>query len=261
MGLRQESRVNDPDPIDLRDLLDHRDRSQLLFQLAEIVTDRTYLQHGIEVNPGDVVIDAGANVGVAAAFFLTDCRAGEVHSFEPVPAIHEMLVDNLKTLPGARTYEFGLSDSAGRADFTYYEGAAAMSSQYAVPARDHDMVKTVLLGMGLSEEQAEERIEGDFRPETVSCELRTLSSVLDEQAIDRVDLLKIDVERAELDVLRGIEERHWPIIRQVVAEVHDEGDRLDEIRQLLTNHGFGFELGQEDNMRATDVFVLYARRN
>jgi len=51
--------------------------------------------------------------------------------------------------------------------------------------------------------------------------LTTVSSVIEEQQLTRVDLLKVDVERAELDVLRGIELRHWPLIRQVAVEVHD----------------------------------------
>lgn len=32
-----------------------------------------------------------------------------------------------------------------------------------------------------------------------------------------MDLLKIDVERAELEVLAGVEAAHWPLIRQVSA--------------------------------------------
>lgn len=35
----------------------------------------------------------------------------------------------------------------------------------------------------------------------------------------RVDLLKVDVERAELLVLQGIAPHHWPIIQQVTMEV------------------------------------------
>jgi FkbM family methyltransferase len=35
----------------------------------------------------------------------------------------------------------------------------------------------------------------------------------------RVDLLKVDVERAELLVLQGIAPHHWPIIEQVTMEV------------------------------------------
>ncbi len=245
---------------ELKRLLKHHDLSQLWFQLTEIVNDRTYLRHGITVEPGDVVVDAGANVGVAAAFFIEECDAAEVLSFEPIPAIYEMLAENMTRFPGSRTWMAGLSDGPGTAEFTYYEGAAAMSSRYADPQRDHDMVKSVLGDMGLSEAEADARIEGDFLPETVTCELVTLSSVIDNEGVERIDLLKIDVERAELDVLRGIRSEHWPRIRQVVAEVHDEGGRLEALRELLETQGFVLTIDQEESMKGTGVFVAYASR-
>jgi hypothetical protein len=34
-----------------------------------------------------------------------------------------------------------------------------------------------------------------------------------------VGLLKINVERAELEVLQGLEPRDWPLVRQVAAQV------------------------------------------
>jgi hypothetical protein len=37
--------------------------------------------------------------------------------------------------------------------------------------------------------------------------------------IQRIDLLKIDVEGAEMDVLTGIEEEHWPAIQMISMEV------------------------------------------
>ena len=241
--------------------LRHHDLSQLWFQLTEIVNDRTYLRHGITVGPGDVVVDAGANVGVAAAFFIDECGASEVLSFEPVPAIYEMLAENMTRFPGGRTWMAGLSDENGTADFTYYEGAAAMSSRYADPQRDHDMVKGVLGEMGLSEEEADARIVGDFEPEVVTCELVTLSSVIEAEGVERIDLLKIDVERAELDVVRGIEPDHWPRIRQVVSEVHDEDGRLAELRGMLEDRGFGVTVDQEASMKDSGVVMVYASRS
>ncbi|CAM9987276.1 unnamed protein product [Ectocarpus fasciculatus] len=56
--------------------------------------------------------------------------------------------------------------------------------------------------------------------------------------VDKIDLLKIDVEGAELDVLLGIEQQDWPKIKQVVAEVHPVGDRVTRIRELLRRHGY-----------------------
>lgn len=245
---------------DLKRDLTHRDVSQLWFQVSEIVDERTYLQHGIEVGPGDVVIDAGANVGVAAAFFASECRVAEVHSFEPVPANHELLARNVERLPAVRTYEFGLAEREATASFVYYEGAAAMSSSYADPERDREMVGRVLADLGLGEEAIRLRLESSFEPARVECRLRPLSAVIDEQGIDRVDLLKIDVERAELDVLNGIEDRHWPLVKQVVAEVHDEEGRLAEVRRLLAGRGLAVTVDQDERMRSTGVFVLYARR-
>lgn len=49
------------------------------------------------------------------------------------------------------------------------------------------------------------------------CQLCTVSDLIQEHGLPRVDLLKIDVERAELDVLRGVAPAHWPLIHQVTA--------------------------------------------
>src|SRR5262249_60403938 len=62
--------------------------------------------------------------------------------------------------------------------------------------------------------------------EHVECPMRTVSEIIREQQVPHIDLLKVDVEKAELDVLEGIEATDWPRIRQVVVEVHDLDGRL-----------------------------------
>ena len=44
-----------------------------------------------------------------------------------------------------------------------------------------------------------------------------------------MDLLKIDVERAEKEVLQGILPSDWPKIRQVAMEVHDVDGGLQTV--------------------------------
>jgi hypothetical protein len=83
---------------------------------------------------------------------------------------------------------------------------------------------------------------------------------VNEEALDDIVLLKIDVERAELDVLRGVDDRDWPKVRQVVLEVHDEDGRRDEITRMLASRGFRVVVDQERAMRGTDVHMLYATR-
>src|SRR5579875_1078527 len=88
-------------------VLRHPDPSQLLFQVSEIAGDETYLRHGVSVDEGDVVLDVGANVGVAAAYFALVRRAGGVHCFEPVAPVFAILRENLRDLPACVLHPVG----------------------------------------------------------------------------------------------------------------------------------------------------------
>ncbi len=241
-------------------MLRHPDPSQLPFQISEIAGEETYLRHGVTVAEGDVVLDVGANVGVAAAFFAVICGAGTVHCFEPVQPVFEVLRQNVGHISACVLHQEALSYTDGRVPITYYPGAAAMSGLYADPSRDREFVRTVLLNHGISSEDADDQLAGRYEPETLQCQLRTLSSVLREEKLGRVDLLKIDVERAELDVLDGIEAHDWPKIEQVVMEVHDEHGRAETIRSALTLRGFRVSCDQEEAMHGTSIRMVYAIR-
>jgi 31-O-methyltransferase len=240
-------------------LLHHDDPSQLLFQLAEIVGERVYVRHGVEVREGDVVLDVGANVGVAAAFFA-ECGAGVVHSFEPVEPIFRLLSRNLRHFPVCIGHNYGLSSSCRSSPITYYPKADAMSGLDADADESRRNVLTYMRNTGTSGPEAERQLADRYEAITLACELRTLSSVLQEESLDHVDLLKVDVEKAELDVLRGIEETDWPRIRQVVAEVHDQRGRGATMARMLTSHGFSVHLEQEPEWTGTPIRMLYARR-
>jgi len=45
--------------------------------------------------------------------------------------------------------------------------------------------------------------------------------VLREHGVEQIDLLKIDAEKAELDIINGIDDHDWPKIKQIVLEIHD----------------------------------------
>jgi 31-O-methyltransferase len=241
-------------------LLRHPKPDELLFQLAEIVGRRTYLRHGVQVREGDVVLDVGGNVGVAAAFFASECGAGLVHSFEPVEPLFRLLEENLRAFPACVAHGYGLSSAPGRAKITYYPGATAMSSLYADADDDRERVRSFLLNSGVPEDRARAQLAEFDNAVSLSCELRTLSSVLSEESIARVDLLKIDAEKAELDVLDGIDDDDWACIGQIVAEVHDEHDRLARISALLARQGFSIATEQEAGWAGTPMHMLYATR-
>jgi len=244
----------------LQQLLEHPDPPQLWYQLQEIVESRIYLQGGVEVRPGDVVLDVGANVGVAAAFFAAECGAGVVHCFEPVRPVFEQLHRNLRHFPACVSHPYGLSSRSRRSTITYYPRDWAISGLYADPAAERATLRQALRNLGNSEQEIEERLRDRFGTEALPCELRTLSDAMRSESIKRVDLLKIDVEKAELDVIAGIEDADWLRIRQVVAELHLDADRRLDAATALRARGFEVAVHQEPTMARTDIHMLYALR-
>jgi hypothetical protein len=72
--------------------------------------------------------------------------------------------------------------------------------------------------------------------ETMPCRTQTLEGWLGQHPLPAIDLVKIDVEGAEMDVLEGVGSA-WPRIRQVVVETHDREGRCRELVALLEHHG------------------------
>ena len=87
--------------------------------------------------------------------------------------------------------------------------------------------------------------------------MRTLSGLLREQRIERVDLLKLDAEQCELEVLAGLDEEDWSRIRQAVVEVHDEASVPLVEEQFLTR---GFRVTIDVNEHFPQMSLLYAVR-
>lgn len=55
----------------------------------------------------------------------------------------------------------------------------------------------------------------DQPPIELTAEVCSLSDIIYEQQLSRIDLLKIDCEGDELAVLLGVREEHWALIAQV----------------------------------------------
>ena len=238
--------------------LRHWDQGQLAYQHAEIVQGRAYLQKGIEVRPGDVVFDVGANAGVASVFFAGACEARAVYSFEPVAPLFELLRENVTNYPACRAYPYGLGSEAATAEITFYPTAASMSSLHADRERDLARLRRAVVDAGLPAAAADARVQG-LRAEVIECELRRLSDERRRLGVEHIDLLKVDVEGSELDVLAGIDDGDWPRIGQLVVEVHEDED-VAVIGELLSDRDYELAWESGEEIRVPGARLLFARR-
>jgi amino acid adenylation domain-containing protein/FkbM family methyltransferase len=243
-------------------VVEQHNRNETEFLYQQIFRDRVYLQNGVVLEEGDVVFDVGANIGLFSLFVLQESPQARVYAFEPIPSSFTRLRHNLAAYGSrAELFQCGLADRRGSSRFTFYPLWSASSGAYADEAADLEAARRFLLNRDRAlEDFADEILAGRFRGETVEAELRTLSDVVRELGIDRIGLLKLDVEKSEWDILRGIEEQDWPKIRQIVAEVHDLDGRLAAVHRLLEDRGFQIVETQDRLAAGTGIYNLYAVR-
>jgi len=239
----------------------------------------SYWLHGIEVAPGDIVFDVGANIGLFSLRALCRQRGVCVYAFEPNAKTFEVLQANqtLWAQPCLRAFPWALSDEDGQAHITAYRHSSTIST---LTPEIHENAK--LLGASirgimkrtpriywwdqvfrwffrLFSNAVARRVERDKVEQL--CELRTISTVLREQGIPRIDLLKVDCEGAELKVLQGIALDDWAKVGKVVVEVHDIEGRVETIKAMLQRHGLRqIVVEKEPEFETLPIYMLYARR-
>jgi len=238
----------------------------------EIFEDRIYMKHGIRLDENACVFDVGANIGLFTLFVKQQSPGARVYSFEPLPPNFEALQTNVKFYGlDVELFECGLSSRRETATFTFYPHAAAMSGKGSRVDEDKAAARANV-GSWLKTFEHNSQTPGQYDldsfvdhyliGESYTCQLRTLSEVIRENEIERIDLLKLDVERSEFDVVLGIEDEDWKKIRQFVIEVHSDG-LLEQITALLRTRGFTFVVEKSAIVETTsqDIvrgYMLYA---
>jgi len=202
------------------------------------------------LQPGMVVVDAGANIGeitLVAAKRTGD--TGRIIAFEPIDAIAQSLEENIRrnALGTATVVRAGLSDTCGSTSIY-----ASCGQSYT--GKEHHGLGSLYGGVN----------DG---PALQTIRLTTLDAYLLEHPVQRLDLIKIDIEGAELPCLRGAERtiaRHRPLL---VIEIQAQsaiaaGYRQTDILDYLAQFGYAFhKIGRNGRLRAVDARSLSDYQN
>jgi len=194
--------------------------------LSEIYYHNVYDIHHI-YEPGEIVIDVGAHVGV---FTLKAAqRKAIVHAIEPHPDNFKMLVQNVtrNQLKNVICHECGLGEDEGQFKLWLHPN---LSGSHSLRFK---------------------------REKWIAIKLMTLDSFMKEEDIDEVSLLKMDVEGAEPEVLRGAKDSMKNVKEVVVAAYHfsEEASIVEAILEV-----FGFATQTEVAGPYIDTKFVYGRR-
>lgn len=184
--------------------------------------DDHFLWPGFKPDPGSVILDIGANCGFYALHCIELCKDCRLVCCEPVPETFALLTKNLElneSLAGVKQVlckPVALGADSGRAKIVY-------SPYY--PALSGEMLLAVQRPW----------FKREWLREAVVEQTR-LQDLCTDLGLSEVDILKIDVEGAELGVLKGA----LPILSRVariVVEYHSQALRAGIIA-LLKAEGF-----------------------
>jgi len=191
--------------------------------------------------PDPVVLDVGANIGVASVVMARAAGpGGTVHAFEAQPAMFHMLAGNiaLNSLDNVRCHMLAIGASAGTARLP------------RLNYREFGGFGSVELNRETQSDAWQQAVDGVFD----EIEMNSI----DAMELTRVDVMKIDVEGMEADVLAGAREtllRHKPLIHieHVKSGRQVLGNLLGEAGYRLYDTGADFVCIPEHDARTTHL--------
>jgi FkbM family methyltransferase len=194
---------------------------------------KTFLQKGM------VFVDVGANIGshtINAARLVGS--SGSVFAFEPDPDTYRLLSDNIEanSLRNIVLKKTCVSDHVGTLPFY----------------KHRDSAKSSIVDRG-------EKL-------LVTLPSDTLDNLI--PANTKIDVLKVDVEGAELSVLRGArtifnDQRRPSVVIIEVYDARDNTDKSEGIREVLEGYGYSFYLFNGERLTpfsgvALNAYALHA---
>jgi len=192
--------------------------SRILAEGAYEATLTAVFRHVLR--PGDTVFDVGANEGW---FSMVACQCvgptGRVLAVEPQERLWPVILENasLNHLANLSLLPFGVSREEGVVSMNLYPTLNSGSSNFSAKKRRFDKVQRVTV--------------------------MPLENLIDQSGVDRIDLMKIDIEGFELEALRSAGRHLGSTIRRLVVEIHPpllqaRGESEQEVRALLAERSY-----------------------
>jgi FkbM family methyltransferase len=191
-------------------LISTSDGNQFLPGLGTIeeIYDKKVYDRFFGPKTGQIIVDVGANFGV---FSLRSSKVvgktGQIISIEPEPVNFEVLKFHIKLnkIKNISVYNMALGNKNKSVDL--YIGSSHLTHSIKISSNGG---------------------------KKVTVRMATFDCVMKKENIQSVDLAKIDVEGAEIEVLEGIKDIN---VKKIVMEYHGK-DKIEKISLCLRSRGY-----------------------
>ncbi len=151
------------------------------------------------VRPAMTMLDVGAHVGYYARRYAPVIgKDGRIFAFEPHPRTFQTLAHNVQNFANVTPVQMALAEVAGTAVLHDYLIMSASGSLH------YDETMVALQQAHVHEGDVAPRIGQEFQPQTFTVQTMPGDAFLAEQGVSRVDVIKMDIEGAEIGALRGL---------------------------------------------------------
>ncbi|GGH73884.1 FkbM family methyltransferase [Filimonas zeae] len=196
--------------------------------VREIFIDKQYLQ---QLPENAVVLDCGAHIGLSVLYTKTICPTARITAFEPDKYNFQLLSKNV---------------AAQQLSHVVLENKAIWKEETTLQFEGGvDMGSHLMEGGG----------EAQFASsEAFTVKTARLRDVMISHA--KIDFLKVDIEGAEYDVLKDIEDQLYRV-DNFFLEYHGnfaEGHKLNEMLAIVTKNGFGYYIQEAGRVYATPFY-------
>jgi FkbM family methyltransferase len=176
-----------------------RDKTMDLGAYQQIFIDKEYDFIATPPPPYMTIIDAGANIGLASIYFANKFPQAKIIAIEPEVSNFELLKKNVSKYPNIIPLQAALWDTIGQIDLL---DTGLGNNAYMVNQLDSTIIKTP---------------KHDFRNVVSTV---TIEKILEDYNLDRVDILKMDIEGAEKEVFNS--SKNWiQKVDAIIIELHE----------------------------------------
>jgi len=188
--------------------------------IEEIFDEDSYMFNKLGLREDSIVIDIGAHIGCFTVRAAKIAKKGKVYCFEPEPQNFSILKKNVKINKLSNVFYFreAASDSKRIVElFIPYMHQWKQTGQ-------HSIVK----------------IEGLHQNRCLKTHGVSLKSILSDNNIKKVDLLKLDCEGGEYQILYSAPRKVLDSFTRIIMEYHlfENADQFKELKAYLQKNGF-----------------------